>query len=320
MMGFEHTSVLLEDVVHALSPVDGEVMVDCTLGGGGHTEALLEQADCTVIGMDRDPSAIEAASERLARFGDRFVPQKARFSELERILDELDLPKVNGIFADLGVSSPQLDRPERGFSFRAGGPIDMRMDPTQAVAATELVNEWSEEALSRIIREYGEEPRARRIARTIVAGRPWSDTAVLADAIAAVAASRKSRIHPATRVFQALRIAVNDELGELKKLLPSRLWVASRRVWRLAVISFHSLEDRIVKSFMARESGKKRPPRMVMAILLGARGLLMFIAAWLPRATPILVPVQHGCDGQGGARERHSAGFDATSGEVSRSA
>jgi 16S rRNA (cytosine1402-N4)-methyltransferase len=258
MMLFEHTSVLLEDVLEALSPADGEIMVDCTLGGGGHTEALLERADCTVIGMDRDPSAIEAASERLAHFGNRFVPQKARFSEIERILDELELPKVNGIFADLGVSSPQLDRPERGFSFRAGGPIDMRMDPTQAVAATELVNEWTEEALSQVIREYGEEPRARRIARAIVAGRPWRDTAELADAIAAVAASRNSRIHPATRVFQALRIAVNDELGELKKLLPSALSRLAEG-GRLVIISFHSLEDRIVKSFMARESGKTAP-------------------------------------------------------------
>ncbi len=255
MTGFEHTSVLLEEVVEALAPADGEVLVDCTLGAGGHSEALLERADCIVIGLDRDPAAIQAASARLARFGARFRPRKARFSEIERVLDELELPKVNAIFADLGVSSPQLDQPQRGFSFRAGGPIDMRMDPTQAVAATELVNEWSEEMLTSTIREYGEEPRARRIARAIVHGRPWSDTAELADAIAAVAASRHSRVHPATRVFQALRIAVNDELGELKKLLPAAL---GRLVdgGRLAIISFHSLEDRIVKRFMAHESGK----------------------------------------------------------------
>jgi 16S rRNA (cytosine1402-N4)-methyltransferase len=256
MAAFEHESVLLRETVAALRPAAGELFVDCTLGGGGHSEALLEAADCTVVGLDRDPNALAAASERLARFGKRFRAVRARFSELGDVLDRLGLDLVDGVLADLGVSSPQLDQPERGFSFRAGGPIDMRMDPDAPVSAADLVNSWDEASLADVIFQYGEERQSRRIARAIVEGRPWTDTKALADAIAKAVGGRKGdRIHPATKTFQALRIAVNDELGEIQRLLP----IAIERLrpgGRLAIISFHSLEDRIVKQTLAREAGR----------------------------------------------------------------
>jgi len=242
-------------VVAALRPADGEVFVDCTVGGGGHSESLLEAADCRVVGLDCDPSAIAASRERLQRFGERFTASRARFSELAEVLERTGLDLVDGVLADLGVSSPQLDDPARGFSFSRSGPIDMRMDPDGPVSAADLVNHWSEEALADVIHQFGEERRARRVARAIVAGRPWSDTRALAEAVALAVGRGKGRIHPATRTFQALRMAVNDELGELRALLP----VAVDRLrpgGRLAVVSFHSLEDRIVKQFIAREAGR----------------------------------------------------------------
>jgi len=254
-MAYAHLPVLLDEVVAALAPVRGEVFVDCTLGGGGHTEALLEAVDCRVVGLDRDPAAIRAATARLDRFGGRFQAVHARFSDLAEVLDSLGLDAVDGVLADLGVSSAQLDDPGRGFSFRRPGPVDMRMDPGAPVSAASVVHDWSEDALADLIRRYGEEPRARRVARAIVAGRPWSDTTTLADAIARVLGGRRGSIHPATRVFQAIRIQVNDELGELQRLLP----VAVERLrpgGRLAIISFHSLEDRLVKRFVAAESGR----------------------------------------------------------------
>jgi 16S rRNA (cytosine1402-N4)-methyltransferase len=254
-MVLEHTPVLLAEVVAALAPRAGELFVDCTLGRGGHAEALLEAADCRVIGLDRDPAAIAATRARLARFGDRLRAVHAPFSSLSAVLDDLGEPRVDGLLADLGVSSPQLDDPARGFSFRDSGPVDMRMDPTSSPSAADLVNEWDESELARVVFRYGEEKRSRAVARALVAGRPWTDTAALAAAVAKAVGGRPTRIHPATRTFQALRIAVNDELGELERLLP----VAIERLapgGRLAIISFHSLEDRIVKRFLAAESGR----------------------------------------------------------------
>jgi len=254
-MVFEHASVLLAETVAALAPADGDVIVDCTVGGGGHAEALLETAACRVIGLDRDPAAVAAASARLVRFGDRFVAVRARFSELAEVLDALGLGPVQGILADLGVSSPQLDEADRGFSFQQDGPIDMRMDPDAPVSAADLVNDWPETDLADVIYRYGEERRSRAVARAIVAGRPWTSTHALAEAVARVVGRGKGRIHPATRTFQGLRIAVNDELGELERLLPT----AVERLapgGRLAVISFHSLEDRIVKRFVAEQTGR----------------------------------------------------------------
>jgi len=255
---FEHVPVLLAETVRALAPADGEVFVDCTVGGGGHALALLEAADCRVVGLDRDPAALAAATARCAAHADRFTPVRARFSELGRVLDDLGLERVHGVLADLGVSSHQLDTPERGFSFRLSGPVDMRMDPDAPLSAADVVNGWPVEEIERIVREYGEERRARRVAEAIVQGRPWSDTARLAEAVARVVGRGTGRIHPATRTFQALRIAVNDELGEVERLLSAavdRLEVGGR----LAIITFHSLEDRLVKRFLAERSGKGRP-------------------------------------------------------------
>jgi 16S rRNA (cytosine1402-N4)-methyltransferase len=259
-----HIPVLRDEVVAALAPRDGEVFVDCTLGMGGHTEALLQAADCTVIGVDRDPAALQIAQSRLSAFGARFRPVHGSFGDLAEILAEHGAwgvdreggSGVDGILADLGVSSLQLDTPGRGFSFRAAGPLDMRMDTSAGQRAADLLNHWDESQLGTCIASLGEERHARRVARLIVQGRPWSDTLVLAEAIAAaIPGGRASRIHPATRTFQAIRIAVNDELGQLERLLP----VAVEHLLpggRLAIISFHSLEDRIVKRFCARESGR----------------------------------------------------------------
>lgn len=256
-MSFHHIPVLLEEVVAAMQPADGEVYVDCTLGGGGHSEALLSAAACTVIGLDRDPAALEAAGARLARFGARFVPVRARFSELSGVLGRLGIPAVDGVLADIGVSSPQLDEAERGFSFSRSGPLDMRMDPSASLTAAEVVNAWPEAELVRILRDFGEEPKARRVARAIVEGRPHTDTLGLANVVASALGFVKGK-HPATRTFQAIRLAVNDELSELAALLPAAV-EHLRPGGRLVIISFHSLEDRLVKRFFHQESGRDAP-------------------------------------------------------------
>jgi len=255
---FDHVPVLLDQVVEALQPADGEVFVDCTLGGGGHAAALLAAADCSVMGIDRDPAALEAATLRCAFAGDRFRAVRGQFSSLQDLLTEAGHDRVDGILADVGVSSHQLDTASRGFSFRHGGPIDMRMDPQAALCAATLVNTWTETELAEVIRRYGEERHARRVARAIVDGRPWSDTAELGAAIARVLGRGKGRIHPATRTFQGLRIAVNDELQELESLLAASVH-ALKAHGRLAIITFHSLEDRIVKQFLATQAGKNLP-------------------------------------------------------------
>lgn len=258
---FHHLTVMRAETVQALQPRDGGVYVDCTLGGGGHSELLLESADCRVVGLDRDLDAIRAASARLARFDDRFQTVHTPFSGLLDGLRALGLDRVDGLLADLGVSSHQLDTDARGFSFRRSGPIDMRMDPTRGEPASVLVNGADAGTLTDLIKRYGEERFARRVVNAIVQGRPWSDTVELADAIAAAIpapARRKSRIHPATRTFQALRIAVNDELGELTSLLDQSL-DALAPGGRVAILTFHSLEDRLVKRFFADHSGKTGP-------------------------------------------------------------
>ncbi len=255
---FHHLPVLAAEVLAVLQPADGRVYVDCTLGGGGHAGEFLRAADCRVIGIDRDPAALAAATARLATFGDRFTPVHGRFGELAAILAAHGITHADGILADLGVSSHQLDTPERGFSFRLAGPLDMRMDPTTGPSAADLANTASEEDLAAWIAKYGEERHARRVARKIVADRPWTGTADLAGAVAGVVGRGTGRIHPATRTFQALRIVVNDELGEIERLLPAAV-DALAPGGRLAVISFHSLEDRIVKQFLAAQAGKTLP-------------------------------------------------------------
>lgn len=259
MTHWPHTSVLLPETLAALAPKAGERFVDCTAGAGGHAEALLEAAECAVLLIDRDPDALAIARERLARFGDRAQFSRGSFGDLKMILDAAGWSAVDGVLADLGVSSIQLDTPNRGFSFRLDGAVDMRMDPSAQVSASDLVETWTEEDLAHVIFTYGEERHSRRIARAIVQKRPFANTLELAAAIAAVVPTKgPPRIHPATRTFQALRIQVNDELGQLNRLLPAAV-EALRPGGRLAILSFHSLEDRIVKQFLALESGRTSP-------------------------------------------------------------
>jgi len=244
-----HESVLLDETVERLAPAPGKVIVDGTLGGGGHTAALLA-AGARVIGLDQDPEALVFASARIAGFGEQFCSVHSSFARAGEVLDQLGVVMIDGALLDLGVSSRQLDAPERGFSFMRDGPLDMRMDPTNPISAADLVNTLGGEQLEKFFRNYGEEPAARRIAARLVRDRlvhPFRTTLQLAQAVESVV-PRRGRMHPATRVFQALRIAVNRELEALStglEQLSQRLAVGGR----FAVITFHSLEDRIVKTF-----------------------------------------------------------------------
>ena len=246
----QHVPVLVARVLEFLEPERGGVFVDCTLGLGGHAEALLGADEgVRLIGVDRDPRAREEAARRLAPFADRLSILGGRFEELRTLLDELGIERVRGVLADLGVSSMQLDTADRGFSFRAEGPLDMRMGPGP-LTAREIVNHYSEAELERIFREYGEERLARRIARAVGREReesPIETTTELRDLVARVARRRHARIDPATRVFQALRIEVNEELRDLDRFLREAIDLLDAE-GRLVVISYHSLEDRIVKN------------------------------------------------------------------------
>jgi 16S rRNA (cytosine1402-N4)-methyltransferase len=249
-----HRPVLESEVLELLEPKPGSLIVDATCGGGGHTEAFLESG-ANVLALDRDPDAIQHVSEQLARFGERLAVQKANFRCATRVLDDLGIRTIGGVLLDVGVSSRQLENSERGFSFMRNGPLDMRMDPRAQLTAAAIVNEYSEEQLTRLFRELGEEPAARRIASLIVKMRktaPFRETLPLARAIEKLV-GRHGRHHPATQVFQALRMEVNDELGALEdglRALTARL----ERGGRIAVITFHSLEDRIVKNFFRDHS------------------------------------------------------------------
>ena len=265
MTAAAHVPVMASEVVAAIAPKPGGRYVDATFGRGGYTRALLASAPCRVLALDRDPGAADAAAALGRDCGDRFRFRRARFSEMESIAADEAFVPADGVAFDLGVSSAQLDDPARGFSF-APGPLDMRMSG-EGPSAADLVAGLEEGRLADLIRRYGEEPRARRVARAIVFARneaPILTTDRLA-AIVARAAPADGRTHPATRTFQALRIAVNDELGELDRGL-----AAAERLLapggRLAVVSFHSLEDRAVKSFLRARSGgapggsRHRPP------------------------------------------------------------
>lgn len=244
-----HEPVLLEETVSALAPAAGKVIVDGTLGGGGHSEALLARG-ATVIGIDQDPAAIDFAGKRLADYGDRFQAARGTFANAAALLDGIGIGPIDGALLDLGVSSHQLDTPERGFSFQADGPLDMRLDPHGPITAADLVNTMSGEQLEHIFREYGEEPNARKVAVKLTRERmvkPFATTLELAEAVASVI-PRRSGTHPATRVFQALRIAVNRELDVLEQGL-EQLTARLAPGGVFAVITFHSLEDRIVKIF-----------------------------------------------------------------------
>jgi 16S rRNA (cytosine1402-N4)-methyltransferase len=249
---FVHETVMKHEVVAALAPRDGAIYVDVTLGGGGHTEAILEAAPgARVIAFDRDEIAIQAASERLARFGDRVTIVQSNFAAVKGKLAELSVEQVRGLCADLGVSSPQLDDPARGMSFRREGPIDMRMDRSSGETALELIDRLDDDELANVLFKYGDERRSRRIARSIKRAMTDGELGTTLDLrraiVRAVGPVRVGGVDPATRTFQALRIAVNEELGELESLLaalPDLLEMGGVA----AIISFHSLEDRLAKT------------------------------------------------------------------------
>ncbi|WP_298039995.1 16S rRNA (cytosine(1402)-N(4))-methyltransferase RsmH [uncultured Desulfuromonas sp.] len=257
---FAHLSVMPEEVVEYLRPRPGGVYLDGTVGGGGHAGLLLEASapDGRLIGLDRDPAALRKAAEVLAPFADRALLRHANFSEADEVLAELGIDGLDGMLLDLGVSSHQLDTPERGFSFREDAPLDMRMDPGAGETAADVVNEADGRELARIFFEYGEERWARRIARRIVderERRPLATTAELAELVRAAVPGGMipSRVHPATRVFQALRIHVNRELEHVARGVAGGIDLL-KPGGRLAVISFHSLEDRIVKRIFRQEA------------------------------------------------------------------
>jgi 16S rRNA (cytosine1402-N4)-methyltransferase len=249
-----HRPVLAAEVVELLAPHPGSLVVDGTVGGGGHTEAILKTG-ADVLALDQDPDAIAEAQEQLAPYGSRVTLHQTNFRNADKILDQLGVQKIGGALLDLGVSSRQLENAGRGFSMMRNGPLDMRMDPRSTITAAHVVNNYSEEDLTRIFRDLGEEPAARRIASLIVKMRkdsPFTETLQLARAIEKVV-GRHGRRHPATQAFQALRMEVNDELGALEqgvRVLTARLEAGAR----IAVIAFHSLEDRIVKSFIRDHS------------------------------------------------------------------
>lgn len=252
-MDFVHQPVLLNEVIAGLNLKPNGIYVDCTLGGGGHTQAVLDsQPDVTVIGIDQDPNALAAAQARLAPYGSRVKYVRDNFRNLDRVLASVDHLHVDGILMDVGVSSPQLDQKDRGFSYQHDARLDMRMDPMAQISAHDLVNSLTKQELTRIIRDYGEERWANRIAEFIVEHRrekPIDTTGELVSVIKA-AIPKKARLegpHPAKRTFQALRIAVNDELGALSEAIEKAVNHLKPQ-GRLCVITFHSLEDRLVKN------------------------------------------------------------------------
>lgn len=273
-MSVAHIPVLAERVAGLLGPADLRLVVDATVGLGGHAEILLERFPAArLLGLDRDPEALDAARRRLAPFGNRVQLVQARFSELPQVLVRHDVGAPCAVLADLGCSSLQLDSARRGFSFRTDAPLDMRMGPDGPTAA-DILDRAREEELMRILSDYGEERRARAVAREVLRRRRNGSLSTTGDLAAAVVhvlgPARRGRVHPATRTFQALRIAVNDELGELERFLtPSA--TALRAGGRMAVISFHSLEDRLVKHTFRRLSGACTCPPGVPECRCGAR-------------------------------------------------
>lgn len=254
---FEHAPVMVEEITAIFASVPPGTIVDATLGGGGHTAALLDSRDdIDVIGIDQDVDALDAAVSRLAPFGNRLRTSRRRFDQLDAALVDHDVAAISGALFDLGVSSPQLDRGDRGFSYRHDGPLDMRMDADQPWSADDVVNGYSESELARIIKRYGDERFANRIARAICAARPVQTTTELAAIVTSAipAAARRTGGHPAKRTFQAIRIEVNDELGVLPDALDQAV-NATRPGGRIAVLSYHSGEDRIVKDRFAEAAG-----------------------------------------------------------------
>ena len=270
---FRHETVMLRESVDAIVTDQAGIYVDCTLGGGGHSAEILSRLGPggMLIGIDRDPAAVAAGTARLASDVAEVRVVRGNFSDLSGVLDEMDIKQVQGILFDLGVSSPQLDLPSRGFSYMQSGPLDMRMDPSQAISAREVVNKYPEAELSRVIFEYGEERWARRIAKFIVEARnrkPLQTTTELVEVIAAAipSAARRQGPHPSKRTFQAIRIEVNGELSILAGALKTAVEYLAPG-GRIGVISFHSLEDRIVKNVFSGLLGRCTcPPRTPLCV------------------------------------------------------
>lgn len=271
-MEFSHKPVLLDECIEALNIKPDGIYLDGTLGGAGHSSEIVRRLTTgRLIGVDRDRIALAAARERLAAYGDRVITVHSNFSELEQILKDLGLDKIDGMLFDLGVSSPQLDDAQRGFSYMADAPLDMRMNRDDSLTAADVVNTWSQEELRRILYEYGEERYAPQIAAAIVRrreNRPLETTLELVDVIRSAMPPQalREKQHPAKRSFQAIRIAVNDELGSVSKLMKAA-FLHLKPGGRLAVITFHSLEDRIVKSEMQQAArGCTCPPEFPVCI------------------------------------------------------
>lgn len=286
-----HQPVLYQEVLEALLPKKGGLYVDGTVGLGGHARGILEASpNGQLLGLDVDPQALELAGQRLAEFSDQVVLRRGSYGQLAKHLEAVGWDAVDGVLLDLGASSMQFDKPERGFSFLKGGPLDMRFDPGSPLTADELVNKWPEADLADTLFRYGEEPKSRRIARAIVSARPVHSTVQLAEVIAKAAGGRRGGIHPATRSFQALRIAVNRELEILEAALPQAV-AALKPGGRLAVISFHSLEDRTVKLFFRQESRDCLCPPEQLVCTCGHKASIKEIARRPIRPTPEEVEV-----------------------------
>jgi len=251
-----HKPVLLREVLESLAPRDGEIMVDGTFGAGGYSRAILDSANCELYGIDRDPTAVATGKQLEAEYDGRFHMVEGCFGDIGRLIPEAGPEQVDGIVLDIGVSSMQLDQADRGFSFREDGPLDMRMSMSGPTAA-DFVNTAEEEDIANVVYRYGEERASRKVARKIIemrAEEPFTTTSQLARAVRSVVRKSKDGIDPATRTFQALRIYVNDELGELERAMDAAEALL-KPGGRLVVVTFHSLEDRQVKTFMKERSG-----------------------------------------------------------------
>lgn len=282
-MEFVHHPVMLQEVLEGLRLQPGGTYVDCTLGGAGHSKAILEQTSPNgrLVGLDQDPEALAAAKERLAPFGDRVVLARANFAELDRVLNRLEIKEIDGILFDLGVSSYQLDNPARGFSYQHDAPLDMRMDPEQETTAGELVNNLPVVELTKIIKDYGEERWASRIAAFIGEARKSRRIETTGQLVAVIkkavpAGARREGPHPAKRTFQALRIAVNRELEILHDAARSAVSFL-RPGGRICVITFHSLEDRIVKDLFRQLSSPCTCPREFPVCVCGGKKVIRII-------------------------------------------
>lgn len=280
-MAERHAPVLYRETIEALQPADGGSYVDATVGGGGHAAGLLDAAGprARLLGIDADPDDLAVAGETLARFGERAVLVNANFSDLAKVAGDAGFAPADGVLFDLGMSSMQLDRPGRGFSFQREAPLDMRFDPRQPVTAADIVNGASEAELRKMLYEFGNERNAPRVARAIVnnrAVRRIETTQDLSELIVKVLGPRRDGIHSATKTFQALRIAVNQELESLREALPQALGIL-REGGRLAVISFHSLEDRIVKEFMRTEASSCICPPGLPVCVCGKRATVRLV-------------------------------------------